>query len=200
MTSRREFLQSAAVVVAPLGAANFAIAGGAVSPQAVAAGALHAVLIEDRFAAARGFGARLAARGATVHAIADGDVTAVWLGELSPAWSRGRVTVAGLTRAPALFVLEQLAWSHGLRVVYHAEHVVHGEHGTEHAVLRGAAAGREASHFAHRGPLWPSLAADAVADHIANPQRGAVGYSGAGLQPVLPEGSVLLTSWVIAAV
>jgi hypothetical protein len=108
--------------------------------------------------------------------------------------------VAGLTRAPALFVLEQLAWSHGLRVVYHAEHVVNGEHGTKHAVLRGAAAGRAASHLAHRGPLWPSLAADAVADHIANPQRGAVGYSGAGLQPVLPEGSVLLTSWVIAAV
>jgi hypothetical protein len=200
MTSRREFLQTAAVVVAPLGVGNFAMAAGATSSLAVTAGAPHAVLIEDHFAPARSFGARLAARGATVHAIADGDVTSVWLDELAPAWSRGRVTVAGLTRAPALFVLEQLAWAHGLRVVYHAEHVVNDEHGTEHAVLRGAAAGRAASHFAHRGLLWPSLAADAVADHIANPQRGAVGYSGAGLQPVLPEGSVLLTSWVIAAV
>ena len=47
----------------------------------------------------------------------DGDVTALWTGTLDSAWNKRGFVVAGMTGSDALFVLEQLAWSRGRRVV-----------------------------------------------------------------------------------
>ena len=44
----------------------------------------------------------LAARGAVIHAVPDGDVTSLWLSTIAPAWRRGPVAIAGLTRPPVL--------------------------------------------------------------------------------------------------
>lgn len=43
----------------------------------------------------------------------NGDVTSVWWNTLRPLWRTGEARVAGVTRAPTLFCLEQLA--HGAR-------------------------------------------------------------------------------------
>ena len=59
----------------------------------------------------------LAAPGAGSRLVTDGDVTPLWTGTLDDAWRQRGCIVAGATGSDVLFVLEQLAWSRGRRVV-----------------------------------------------------------------------------------
>ena len=68
---------------------------------------------DDRFEATT-----FAPRSAT---LADGDVTRLWTGTLDDAWRKRGFVVAGVTGSDALFVLEQLAWSRGRRVIERSE-------------------------------------------------------------------------------
>ena len=186
MTSRREFLQRATTVVAPLMAAPLASGlPGTTAARDIGASKYgsalkyHAVLVDDRHAEARRFGSILAARGATVHAVADGDVTSLWLANIAPAWRRGPVAIAGLTRPPVLFCLEQLAWSQGLRVIFHAEHRV--------------TAAQTSAHNA-----WAEKVADIVTSHGAIATASHAGPTTAGLAPAPTQDAQLLTSWIIA--
>jgi hypothetical protein len=192
MTNRREILQAAAVSVFARGAR----AGGR-----PAGSRLHAVLIDRRHAEARTLGADLTGRGAPVYALPDGDITQLWLHQIDPAWRQKPVPVAGLTERPALFCLEQLGFTHRLRVVFHGEHIVHPDGRSEHALLRGAAAAELSTRdLVRAGPLWPALIAEVIANHRV-PTRGVrAGRSEAALAPALPAGAHLLTSWIIAAV
>lgn len=188
MTNRRDFLHGAALAAMPLGT-------GLLPDDATTApiADFHAVLVDARHAEALRFGARLAARGASVRQVQDGDITSLWLDDIAPAWRKAPVPLAGLTRPPVLFCLEQLAWSHGLRVVFHAEHVVEPGSATLHTTHRPSyAAGM-------RGPLWPTVVADRIAAHGARLTTERPGPSLAALQPELPRGAELLTSWIIAS-
>ncbi len=198
--NRRIFLEAAAASALP--AIVSARANDAGSPSAVRTrGAVHTVLIDERYAPSRTVGGRLRAAGADVHPVPDGDLTQVWLRHIGPAWRQHPVTVAGLTARPALFCLEQLALSCGLRVVFHAEHVVHEQGRTEHHLLRGApAAGLSALDLSLAGVLWPSRIAQVIAAYSSPAVPERFGRSEAALHPTLPPGAQLLTSWVIAAV
>jgi hypothetical protein len=187
MTNRRDFLQGAALATVPLVAGQSREAG-ALEPVS----AFHAVLVDARHAEALSFGARLASRGAPVRNVPEGDITSLWLSDIAPAWRRAPVALAGMTRPPVLFCLEQLAWAHGLRVVFHAEHVVEPASATLHAMHRPSAEPQL------RGPLWPARIADQVAAHAGRRDAQRPGPSLAGLDPVLPQGAELLTSWIIA--
>ncbi|MGB6449916.1 MAG: hypothetical protein WBE92_04130 [Steroidobacteraceae bacterium] len=199
MTSRREFLQTAAVSAVPVVAGAAGIVD-AVRPRAPAHTAVHAVLIDERHAEARSFGTRLSGDGVTVYATPDGDVTQVWLRRIGPAWRRRPVAIAGLTERPALFCLEQFALSCGLRVVFHGEHFVHPGGPIEHRQLRGArAAERFEEDLTQAGPRWPVRIADAVAAYREQAGRLRPGPSDAALEPILAPGAQLLTSWIIAA-
>jgi hypothetical protein len=180
MTNRREFLQHATTVVAPLVAAPL-VGGAPATTAALEPGVskYHAVLIDDRHAVARQFGSVMARRGAPVHAVTDGDVTSLWLSSIGPAWRHGPVAIAGLTRPPVLFCLEQLAWSQGLRVIYHAEHVV---------TPQSARA------------TWPIAIADIVASGRPPFFSRHTGPTSAGLAPTPTQHAQLLTSWIIAPV
>ena len=150
--------------------------------------------------AANSFGGKFAALGAPVHAIADDEITELWLGTIRPLWAKGPATIAGLTRPAALFCLEQLAWSHRLRVVFHAEHVLHADGSTSHQLHRGAAGvDLTATALARAGAAWPAQLAQAMATHHRNPWAPRFGPSLAALEPALPPGAQLLTSWIIAA-
>jgi hypothetical protein len=138
----------------------------------------HAVLVDDRHAEARLFGSILAARGAVIHAVPDGDVTSLWRSTIAPAWRHGPVAIAGLTRPPVLFCLEQLAWSQGLRVTFHVEHQLTTAQPTQTA--------------------WAEMMADIVTVR-ATPARYA-GPTSAGLAPAPTQDAQLLTSWIIASV
>lgn len=198
MTNRREFLQAAAIAGLPvIGAAsgNIAVA----RPGAPARNDLHAVLIDERFPEAQSVAASLASAGTPVHTLSDGDITQVWLNHIGPAWRSGPVAIAGLTARPALFCLEQMALASGLRVVFHAEHVVHAGGRTEHNVLRGADDAFLSSRDLRRaGSLWPARVADAIATHRQLARPLPLARSDAALDPVMPPDAQLLTSWIIA--
>jgi hypothetical protein len=197
MINRREFLEAAAVCALPASAGARPRADD--RPTGASRPALPFVLIDERHAQARTVGACLTAAGAPVRAIR-GDVTRVWLDHIGPAWRHRPLTVAGLTARPALFCLEQFAFGCGLRVVFHAEHVVHRQGRTEHRLLRGAqAAGVSARDLDLAGPLWPARIAEAIAAHAGQTDGERFGPSDAALSPVVPAEAQLLTSWIIAA-
>jgi hypothetical protein len=198
--NRRIFLEAAAASALPA-IAGARPNGAPKQSEVMARGAVHTCLIDARYAPSRTLGGRLRVRGAEVLAIPDGDVTQVWLQRIGPAWRHGPVPLAGLTARPAMFCLEQLARGCGLRVVFHAEHVVHAQGRTEHRLLRGAsAAGISSADLSLAGPLWPSRIAQVIGSYCAPTGRERFGLSEAGLHPTLPPGAQLLTSWIIAAV
>jgi hypothetical protein len=200
MADRREFLRYAMVSAVPLATGvSLEAAACADGVTSAATCAVRHVVIDARHLESRHFGASLADAGAMVHALADGDATSLWQRTLAGAWRHAPVAVAGLTRAPALFILEQLAWSHGLRVVYHAEHVVSATAPAAHQVLR-APGGLTGASLARLGSLWPEHVADVVARYAPTTTASRPGPTGAGLLPALPAGAELLTSWIIAPV
>jgi hypothetical protein len=199
MTSRREFLGAAALSALPAIAGtslSFAATVGSGRGRAVP----HLVLVDARYPQSRNVATRVSRAGAAVHALADGDVTQVWLDRIAPAWQRGPAVVAGLTARPALFCLEQLALSSGLRVVFHAEHVIRLDGQTDHSLLRGAESlNLSSSELSEAGQRWNARIADVLATYRPQSVRARFGRSDAALEPLLPPGAQLLTSWVIAA-
>ena len=198
MATRRAFIQIAACAALPAsaGAARAAPAGAA----AVRRNGLHAVVIDQNHAVARAFGVQFEAQGADVISLDEGDVTSAWLRDIRPEWRKRPAAVGGLTTPAALFCLEQLAWSHGLRVVFHAEHITLPGGTFEHHVQRDARMARlTVSHLQRAGTRWPARLADAMAARSTAPAGRRPGPSIAALQPTLPEGAQLLTSWIIAA-
>ena len=200
MINRRIFLEAAAASALPA----IARARPTAAPEQTAVparGAVHTFLSDARYVPSRTVGDRLRTAGVDVHAVADGDVTQVWLWDIGPAWRQHPISIAGLTARPALFCLEQLALGCGLRVVFHAEHVVHDEGRTEHRLLRGAsAAGISTRDLSLAGMLWPARIAQVIAAYTSDTGGARFGRSEAGLHPILPAGAQLLTSWIIAAV
>jgi hypothetical protein len=155
VTNRREFLQTAAALsAAPLaGRAAFA----ADRPHA----SLDAVIADARHVEGRDFAALASRLGAPLRLI-EGDITDLWQNELRAHWQSGKAAaIAGLTERPALFLLERLAWDHGMRVVFEAEHAPDGTGGAAHHVLRTADP-HLARDLAAAGGRWPSVLADAV--------------------------------------
>jgi hypothetical protein len=199
MVNRREFLEAAAASAFPIAGASQR--KGGTKENSPESGTLHTALIDERFRESRSVGARLAARGAVLLRVPDGDVTQVWLEHIGPLWKTQPATIGGLTARPALFCLEQFALNCGLRVVFHAEHIVQRQGRTEHRVLRGAdAAGISVRDLVLAGWLWPARIAEALAAHPRPAVHGHFGLSEAALGPTLPSGAQLLTSWLIAAV
>jgi hypothetical protein len=177
MTNRREFLQRAALAAAPLASSLPGVAAAPIAAKYPGASRYHAVLVDGRHPEARLFGSVLAARGAAVHDVVEGDVTSLWLSTIGPAWRSAPVAIAGLTRPPVLFCLEQLAWSQGLRVIFHDEHLVTPSQGA-HA--------------------WAGKVADIVTLHGPTPDARHAGPTSAGLAPAPTRDAQLLTSWIIA--
>ena len=196
MTNRREFVQGAVALSALPAAAQAASAArpAAAVPQI----ALHAAVIDERFEASRAFGAAMTRRGVAVRPAPAGDVTALWNGAFSATWSQTPQAIAGLTAPPALFCLEQLAWMHRMRVVFHAEHIAGRDGALSHAVLRAASL---PENDPERDLLaadadWPALVARMIAGQPA--AAGPAGPSVAALERALDPEATTLVSWIIA--
>ena len=194
MTSRREFLERASWTMVPLATGLPAAVASATAPAVNrrAPWSLHAVLIDERHVAARTLGATLAGRRAPVRFVADDDITDLWLREIGPAWKRRPVALAGLTGSSTLFCLEQLAWVHRLRVVFHAEHVVLPSQAVSHSVQRRDASLAQVDEraLAAAGRDWSGAIAEVFASWDPRMPADPAGPSCAGLEPVLPPGAV----------
>jgi hypothetical protein len=198
MTSRREFLGAAALSALPaMAGASLSLA---VPRSGGGSGTGHLVLVDARYSQSRSVATRVSRAGAAVYALADGDITQIWLERIGPAWQRGPAVVAGLTARPALFCLEQLALSRGMRVVFHAEHILHPDGQAEHSLLRGGQAlNLSAADLSDAGQRWNARIAEVLATYRPPAKRERFGRSDSALEPVLPPRAQLLTSWVIAA-
>jgi hypothetical protein len=182
-------MQIAAVAAAPA-------ALGGIPRLPTSGSSHHLVLVEDSFAPAAAFALRAQVHGASLRLIRGGDITDAWLQSVRPAWQRGRASIAGLTTPSALFCLEQFAFAHGLRVVFHAEHVLLPDGRVTHQVQRSRQPITAAT-LDRAGGRWPQRLADTlVANRLVRAARP--GPSLAALAPSLPAGSTLLTSWIIA--
>jgi hypothetical protein len=188
MTSRREFLQATAV----LSAVPLTVSASIVADTPLV---LSSVVIDERYAAARVFGTRAQRSGIALSPI-KGDITDLWLDELRPLWSGRQAAIAGLTARPALFCLEQLAWDHRMRVVYHAEHKPRPD-GTMAHTVHLAALGLGSAELAAAGAAWPGYAAGAMSRLSAT--RSACGPSTACMEGAIGDDAVTLHSWVISA-
>ena len=118
MTNRRQVLKWAA--------AASAAATGALSLRASAAGSressqpVELFVFDRRFADARAAAARRSANGVPTAGFA-GDLTQLWYDHLDLNWRRAPMTLAGVTTAGGLFVLETLAADRGMRVLERIE-------------------------------------------------------------------------------
>jgi hypothetical protein len=188
MTTRRTFIHFMA------GAVPVALA----APDFAETRVPRAVIVDDAHDSARVLAARAGMRGTPVLATHQGDVTTLWLKHLRPLWTSSQDPVAGLTLPGTLFCLEQLAWQHAMRVIFHAEHLLLPERGLEHTVHRDQRSHRlTAAALERAGGRWPQHLADTlVANRLVRAARP--GPSLAALAPPLPAGATLLTSWIIA--
>jgi len=197
MASRREFLQ---LGVAALALPISARAGW----QAAAAGAesaptlLYKVIYDERHASSRAFASEAKKFGAPVTAIR-GDITDLWFNDLDARWRKEPAAIAGLTEHGPLFCLERLAWDHGMRVVYRADHTYRSDGYMEHELSGSDRMLHEAVDLSSSGPDWSSRTA-ALLLHSA-----ADGAQASKLTVVTPAVKRAgdpehLVSWVIAPV
>lgn len=149
MSSRRDFLHAAAAASLLPFTARETLA----ATEAVATVRPSLVVAETRSAAAVAFAAEAGRWEIPVRAI-DGDVTALWYEELHAVWHARPTPIAGLTARAALFCLERLAWDHGMRVVYCAEHIRRADDTFAH-VAQMPVRGLNAAELAAHGDSWP---------------------------------------------
>jgi len=196
MTNRREFLHATALAAVP--AIVVRTGAAAQGPSRAERAAVHAILIDERYAPARAVRACIETGSVTVHSLPDGDVTETWLHQLRPLWEHAPASVGGVTAPATLFCLEQLAWEYGLRVVFHGEHVIMSSGDSEHRILRDTGRHLSSRRLMRAGARWPALIATAMTTPRATP-RVRLGPSGAGLEPPVYAGAQRVTSWIIAA-
>ncbi|MDR3722717.1 MAG: hypothetical protein P4L00_14055 [Candidatus Acidoferrales bacterium] len=199
MASRREFLQiGVAALALPISAraglspANSAAAGESAQTP------LYKVIFDERFATSRAFAGEVKRLGASVYGI-KGDITDLWFNDLDARWRKEPVAIAGLTEHGALFCLERLAWDHGMRVVYRADHTYRADGYMEHELSGSEVMLREAVNLSSSGADWSSRVASLLT------RCPAVRAQASKLTVVTPAAKQAgdpehLVSWVIAPV
>ena len=188
MPTRRSILKSAAVLSATPLAPRVVFADGS-EPTA-----LDALVVDSRHSDARAFGVRASQWGAPLREI-EGDITDLWFNELDARWKADPAAIAGLTERPALFLLERLAWDHGLRVVFEAEHEPDGRGAIAHSVLRTGDSSLERKLTA-AGTSWAGVLADSL---IAGSDITARDFSPSGAAMAASfDAPTKLYSWIIA--
>ena len=200
MSSRRHFLQ----VGITASALPFALTNLQALPESSAEAVapinelprrtFYKVIVDERIPESLRFGQHMREMGSAVHAIR-GDVTDLWFHDLFAQWTKEPVAIAGLTEHGPLFCLERLAWDHGMRVVYRAEHrldgdcVLHEVSGPEAVIGRAADLGPA-------GVDWTTQAARLVSGCQDGRSPTAVTRA---VTRVAPAGDrEPLLSWVIA--
>jgi hypothetical protein len=199
MASRREFLQiGVAALALPISARTGltpAVSGHA--NQSVPT-PLYKVVFDQRFLSSRAFAGEVKRLGAPVFGI-KGDITDLWFHDLDARWKREPIGIAGLTEHGPLFCLERLAWDHGMRVVYRADHTYRSDGYMEHELTGSEQMLREAVDLSSSGANWSSRMASLLTRCPANPAQASK------MTVVTPTARPAddpehLVSWVIAPV
>jgi hypothetical protein len=200
MASRREFLQAGIAALALPISAHAALSPTAGKRESTLPGTpLYKVIFDERFPASVAFGAEAKSLGLPVHSIR-GDITDLWFHDLDAQWKRKPVAVAGLTAHGPLFCLERLAWDHGMRVVFRADHHYLPVEMIEHTLTGPESVVRQAAALQGDSDDWSQRVAHLVAnipEGAASPAKVTV--QGRARTPANTEAEDLI-SWVIAPV
>jgi hypothetical protein len=199
MASRREFLQiGVAALALPISArAGLAPAKSGLAGES-APTPLYKVIFDERFPASRVFAAEVTRLGAPIYGI-KGDITDLWFNDLDARWKKEPIGIAGLTAHGPLFCLERLAWDHGMRVVYRADHTYRADGYMEHEFSGSEKMLRDAVNLSSSGPDWSSRVANLLTRCPANRSQASK------MTVVTPTAKHAddpehLVSWVIAPV
>ncbi len=114
MPNRRQVLKWAAAASAAATGVITLDTSAAASPDP--SRPVELFVFDRRFADARAAAARRSAKGVEAAAF-DGDLTRLWYERLDLRWRKSPMTLAGVTTAGGLFVLETLAADRGMRVI-----------------------------------------------------------------------------------
>ena len=121
MANRRQFIHMSlalsAASIAPLSFMEQAFMEEVLAAPAGQPRLLDAFVADARYAQSLVMASNFHQHGVKVHDF-DGDVTPLWVGQLARQWRNGPCVMAGITGKDALFVLETLAWDHGMRVTH----------------------------------------------------------------------------------
>jgi hypothetical protein len=200
MASRREFLQlGVAALALPISArAGWQQTRPGAAADSAAGMPLYKVIYDERYASSRSFANAAKEFGAHVRGIR-GDITDLWFHDLDARWKKEPVAIAGLTEHGPLFCLERLAWDHGMRVVYRADHTYRSDDYMEHELSGSERMLREAVDLSSSGPDWSrrtaALLVHCTADRAQESKLTVV--TSAVKRAGDPEH---LVSWVIAPV
>ena len=118
MLNRRQVLKWAAAASAAA-TGGLAFEASAAKPRE-SSRPIELFVFDRRFADAREAAERRAANGVEAAGF-DGDLTNLWYDRLDLRWRESPMTLAGVTTASGLFVLETLALDHGMRVIERTE-------------------------------------------------------------------------------
>jgi hypothetical protein len=194
MTSRRDLLKGAAAAsMLPL----------LVKLDAARArdGRRIPVVYDERFASSVAFGAEARSFGAEVYPTG-GDITGLWYHTLHDRWQRDAAALAGLTTHGALFCLERLGWTYGLRLTHRAQHQECLDGTTTHACAGPQALSAGIESLQSAGTSWPQTLAHLLA---RDPRAASVPLPDIYVGPnETPRGDPLhseaepLFSWVLA--
>ena len=189
MLNRREFVQSGLCATA-LAASGIALAKDA------SALSIYKVVIDERFAASRAFGAQAVRLGAGLLSM-QGDVTSIWYSDLYHQWKKAQPgAIAGLTTDSSLFCLDILARDVGMRVVYRGDHcTTNGAH-FEHQAVGPNSVVREIEALG-KSAAWANTTATALLACPKDGLRPAALRVGPSLSTEA-DSATSLVSWIIA--
>ena len=190
MLNRREFVQGGLCATA-LATSGIALATNASTLP------IYKVVIDERFAASRAFGAQAARLGAGLLPM-QGDVTSIWYSDLYHQWKKAQPgAIAGLTTESALFCLDVLARDVGMRVVYRGDHCTSNGAHFEHQAVGPEAVVREIQALG-KSAAWANTTASAL---LACPKDG-LRPTALRVGPSLSteaDSAASLVSWIIAS-
>ena len=159
MASRREFLQIGVAALALPISARAGLKPALSAPAKESAPTpLYKVIFDERHASSRAFADEVKKLGAPLYGM-KGDITNLWFNDLDARWKKEPIAIAGLTEQGPLFCLERLAWDHGMRVVYRADHTYRQDGYMEHELSGSERMLREAVELSSSGPDWSSRVA-----------------------------------------
>ena len=203
MTTRREFLQAGIAASALPVAIGGLASDSAADPQPISSAqtapvSFYTAVFDERFPESIAFAAEMARLGVPTHGI-KGDMTALWYHELQPLWSKTPVAIAGLTAHGPLFCLERLAWDHGMRVRFRAEHQFRADDCVEHSISASGDVLDGASALVSAGNAWSTHVARLLGRCSQRPEPVARTVMTRLQEPVITNREPLF-SWVIAPV
>jgi hypothetical protein len=201
MSNRREFLFQGLAVAAVSGLTAQTALAAEVS-GAEASDAAHSpvarIVFDTRFNDSVAFAQPLADAGHWLEPI-QGDITRLWLDRLEPALRGKPQAIAGMTTERSFLCLEMLASGHGLRSVFHAEHLYLGDRHIEHTLRAPAELLASATSLSRAAAAWPAATASLVARYRAGRRPApATRLYAARLAAPAQAGVEALVSWVLA--